>query len=424
MNAIKKWITPKTTIFIVIALLIVIAAGLMITGGQDEGKTVRLETPAGERAASIDDLPEAEATPAGRAVEADETAAPTAEPVTEAEETPVAEEEEQVEVDPEVAKENLLALREPNLRITNFNGRLVQDALGEDIGRVEELLVGVKSSRAKYAVINPADRAETGTNPIPIPYHTLQAAQLTETTAASQSLVFNGPVALFINVPALISPKQELAQPGWDQQIRDYWETTLLSPTLSVTDALQNMLTALTTDAVTIEEVEADETGQLSGREEENTDETTAPPGRTRAGAAPDDQEMELAALTQEAIFTAEPVIEGYRLIGRNVVNNLDQTQGQIIDLLVGTTRGRINYAVVALAGQAEKLVIIPFNVLNLTGLNLGTEQETIPFELDPDMLENAPGFEADQWPNTAEPEWDEDIFNYWEEILVRPDRR
>lgn len=418
MDAIRKWITPKTAIILVVVLLIVVVAGLMLSGGQDEGEVVRLATPAGETVTPATETTQNESTPAGQAVEASETATPTAETVTGVEETPVVEEEEeQVEVDPEVAKENLLALREANLRMSNFNGRLVQDVLGEDIGWVEELLVGVKSSRAKYAVIDPADRAETGTHPIPIPFHTLQAVQLAGTTAVSQSLVFNGPVVLFINVPALISPKQELARPDWDQQIRGYWETTLLSPTVSVTDALQVMLTAVATDAITIEEVEDAETRPLSRREEQKTEET-------RTGPTTDGQEMELATLTQEAIFTPEPVIEGYRLIGRNIVNNLDQTQGQIVDLLLGATRGRINYAVVTLAGQAEELVIIPFNVLNLTGLNSGTEPETISFELEPDMLENAPRFQADRWPDTAEPEWDEDIFSYWEEILLMPDRR
>jgi hypothetical protein len=184
------------------------------------------------------------------------------------------------------------------------------------------------------------------------------------------------------------------------------------------------MLTAVATDAITIEEIETAETGPLSRREEQETVETAAPPDETGTGPTPDGQEMELAALTQEAIFTAEPVVEGYRLIGRNIANNLNQTRGQIVDLLVGATRGRINYAVVALDGQPDELVIIPFNILNLTGLNLGMEQETIPFDLDPALLENAPRFAADRWPDTAEPEWDEDIFSYWEEMLVRPDRR
>lgn len=417
MNATRKWITPKTVIFLVVVLLIVVVAGLMLSGGQDNDEAVRLATPAGETVTPAAETPQVEPTPASQAVEAGETATPAAESVVE--ETPVVEEEEPVEVDPEVAQENLLALREANLRISNFNGRLVQDVLGENIGWVEELLVGVNSSRAKYAVINPADRAETGTQPIPIPFHTLQTIQLTGSTAASESLIFNGPVVLFINVPALTSPKQELTQQDWGQQIRGYWETTLLSPTLSVTDALQIMLTAVATDAITIEELETAETGPLSRREEQETEEMADSPDRTGTGPTADGQEMELAGLTQEAIFTAEPVVEGYRLIGRNIVNNLDQTQGQIVDLLVGATRGRINYAVVALDGQAEEMVIIPFNVLNLTGLHSGTEQETIPFELDPDMLENAPRFQAGRWPDTAEAEWDKDIFSYWEEILV-----
>lgn len=417
MNAIKKWITPKTAILIVIALLIVVVAVQIVSRSQNAGQAVRLENPSGET--PTEETPGMETTPAEQTVEAGEPAEPADEPVAGAEETPAAEIEETIEIDPEIEREFLLALREPNLRLTNFNDRVVEDPLGEDIGRVEELLVGVKSHRAKYVVIDPADRAETGTNPIPIPFHTLQAIQLTKNTAASQPLVFNGPVVLFMNVPALISPKNELAQPDWDQQIRDYWETTMLSSTLSVTDALQDMLVALTTDTVKIEEVEAAGAGQPARSGEAEPGETARPQNNRRAKPAPEGQELELAALTQEALFTSEPVVEGYQLIGRNIANTLDQTQGQIVDLLVGATRGRVNYAVVALNGQADELVIIPFNALELTGLNLGREQITIPFELDPAMLENAPHFNADRWPATAEPGWDEDIFSYWEEILL-----
>jgi hypothetical protein len=75
-------------------------------------------------------------------------------------------------------------------------------------------------------------------------------------------------------------------------------------------------------------------------------------------------------------------------------------------------TGGRIAYAVLSFGGFlgiGNKLFAIPWDALKLD-----EENHEFILDIDRNTLENAPGFDKDNWPDMADPEFGSSIFNYY----------
>ena len=107
-------------------------------------------------------------------------------------------------------------------------------------------------------------------------------------------------------------------------------------------------------------------------------------------------------------------------VIGSNVINAQDEDLGKIEDLVLDAGAARIAYAVLSFGGflgMGNKYFTIPWNAFRF---NLSDKRAIL--NVDKKLLENAPGFEKDQWPNMADPTWGASIYRhygytpYWEE--------
>ena len=81
------------------------------------------------------------------------------------------------------------------------------------------------------------------------------------------------------------------------------------------------------------------------------------------------------------------------------VYNAEDEHMGHIKDLMIDVTSGRIEYVVVEFGGFlgiGVKYFALPFHLLRVD-----TEKKRIVFNLKKEMLENAPGFDIEHWPQT-----------------------
>ena len=117
-------------------------------------------------------------------------------------------------------------------------------------------------------------------------------------------------------------------------------------------------------------------------------------------------------------------------VIGSNVVNKQNEDLGKIEDLVLDTGSGRIAYAVLSFGGflgMGDKYFAIPWNAFHF---NLSENRAVLNVEKK--LLENAPGFNKDNWPNMADSVWGTSIYKhygytpYWEEVpgTVTRDRR
>lgn len=107
-------------------------------------------------------------------------------------------------------------------------------------------------------------------------------------------------------------------------------------------------------------------------------------------------------------------------VIGSKVVNQQNEDLGKIEDIVIDTDAGRIAYAVLSFGGflgMGDKYFAIPWEAL---GFSLSDNRALL--NVDKRLLENAPGFNKDNWPNMTDATWGSQIFThygykpYWEQ--------
>lgn len=98
-------------------------------------------------------------------------------------------------------------------------------------------------------------------------------------------------------------------------------------------------------------------------------------------------------------------------VIGDTVYNNTDQKLGEVKDLMLNVHDGKIEYMVIEFGGFlgiGEKFFAVPFNILKLD-----TTRHAFILDQDKEVLQNAPGFDKDHWPETNSHAM-EKTQNYW----------
>jgi sporulation protein YlmC with PRC-barrel domain len=97
-------------------------------------------------------------------------------------------------------------------------------------------------------------------------------------------------------------------------------------------------------------------------------------------------------------------------IIGDKVHNEEDEHMGVIKDIMLDITTGKIEYVVIEFGGFLGigiKYFAIPFNLLHVD-----TVKKIFIFNQKKEMLEKAPGFNIDHWPDTNI--HIDEIHSYW----------
>ena len=107
-------------------------------------------------------------------------------------------------------------------------------------------------------------------------------------------------------------------------------------------------------------------------------------------------------------------------LTGSRVINPAGDDLGKIEDIAIDMASGRIAYAVLSFGGFlgfGTKYFALPWEALRLS-----SAEEAFILHVDRAVLEQAPGFDKDQWPEMADRQWGAGIYShygyrpYWEE--------
>jgi uncharacterized protein YrrD len=99
-------------------------------------------------------------------------------------------------------------------------------------------------------------------------------------------------------------------------------------------------------------------------------------------------------------------------LTGDKVVNSAGEDLGKIQDIMLDTPTGRVAYAVLSFGGflgMGDKLFAIPWDKLSLDEAN-----KQFVLNIDKTKLQQAPGFDKDNWPDMADPSWGSRIYSYY----------
>jgi sporulation protein YlmC with PRC-barrel domain len=99
-------------------------------------------------------------------------------------------------------------------------------------------------------------------------------------------------------------------------------------------------------------------------------------------------------------------------LVGNDVYNDKDEDIGEIKEIMLDMSSGRVSYAVMSFGGflgMGEKLFAVPWSALTLD-----TENKRFVLKVDKERLKDAPGFDKDHWPNMADQSWMNGIHSYY----------
>lgn len=106
-------------------------------------------------------------------------------------------------------------------------------------------------------------------------------------------------------------------------------------------------------------------------------------------------------------------------IIGTKVVNNVDEDLGELIEVMIDKNSGKVAYIVLesgSFLGLGGKLFALPWH-----SLKYDKQKECFILNIDKEKLKNAPGFDQDHWPDMADRQWGELVYqyygasNYWE---------
>ncbi len=98
-------------------------------------------------------------------------------------------------------------------------------------------------------------------------------------------------------------------------------------------------------------------------------------------------------------------------LIGTDVVNRQGENLGDLEEIMLDLRSGQVAYAVLSfggILGIGNKLFAIPWQALEID-----QDNEKIVLNKDKEFLENAPGFDKDEWPQ-ATATWLNEVHDYY----------
>jgi len=89
-------------------------------------------------------------------------------------------------------------------------------------------------------------------------------------------------------------------------------------------------------------------------------------------------------------------------LVGHPVRNSLGETLGKVEELVEDPGTGGVQFAVLSLSGlMRDRYIAVPYNALEYA-----PGRDYVLLDMDKNVLERAPSFTRDQWPNFSDPAW------------------
>lgn len=118
---------------------------------------------------------------------------------------------------------------------------------------------------------------------------------------------------------------------------------------------------------------------------------------------------MALGAKRARGAFT---IVVKKSVLGAKVINAEREDLGKIEDLVIDTGNNRVAYAILSfggILGMGDKHFAIPWEALTLD-----LSEKVAVLNIEKDRLQNAPGFDTENWPDMADPSWGSELHSHY----------
>jgi sporulation protein YlmC with PRC-barrel domain len=125
------------------------------------------------------------------------------------------------------------------------------------------------------------------------------------------------------------------------------------------------------------------------------------------------------AATGEGANVKFETVFRASQIKGMDVRNNANENLGSVNELVIDIAKAHVKYVALSYGSWFtgdHKLFAVPLSSLTLNHAN---DKTFFTANVSQESLKNAPGFT--NWPNTADPNWAKTIDTYYERTATRP---
>jgi sporulation protein YlmC with PRC-barrel domain len=110
--------------------------------------------------------------------------------------------------------------------------------------------------------------------------------------------------------------------------------------------------------------------------------------------------------------FSRPSSLSASSLIGDGVVNPQGEDLGKIEELMIDLNSGRVSYCVLSFGGfmgMGDKLFAIPWEAVTVD-----TDRKVFVLNVEKEVLEKAPGFDKNNWPDIGDVSWLTGIYEYY----------
>jgi len=108
-------------------------------------------------------------------------------------------------------------------------------------------------------------------------------------------------------------------------------------------------------------------------------------------------------------------VLSASTLAGDSVRNAAGEDLGKIDEIMIDIPSGRVAYAVLSFGGflgMGDKLFAVPWNALKVD-----EDEKCFILNVDRRTIEQAPGFDKDNWPDMSDASWGAEIIAYYKVV-------
>jgi len=117
--------------------------------------------------------------------------------------------------------------------------------------------------------------------------------------------------------------------------------------------------------------------------------------------------------MVEPRMARTSPIVKANKeVVGRKVVNLQGESLGKVEEVMLDSAPGRIAYAVLSFGGVlglGDKLFAVPWNALRFD-----PQSEAFVLNADKRFLENAPGFDKENWPDMTNSAWRANVYSYY----------